>query len=63
MRNWKDEVADEKRINVSNMVRRQSCAGLKKHPQISIPANLLPRRFSCVDRRATFSVKMEENQP
>ena len=41
----KDEVADEKRINTSNMFRRQSCVGIKKTSQISIPANLLQRRF------------------
>lgn len=61
MRNWKDEVADEKRINTSNMFRRQSCVGIKKTSQISIPANLLQRRFSCVNQPKMFRVKMTDN--
>lgn len=63
MRNWKDEVADEKRINASNMVRRQSCVGLKRKPQIAMAGNLMPRRFSCVDRRALINAKVASNEP
>ena len=47
---WQDEMADEKRVNLSNFQRRQSCFGLNKRPQIPLQSNLMARRYSTIPR-------------